>query len=237
MGYLRKTNASFVKRAEIEAMLSDLQDNGLVEKLEGAGQNGRNLYQFQSWQDLGKLEITDNFKQTFEGCDDPFTDMSFIEKARTLNDELTPSATDFISETTVESDSGDSQATLVSDDTNTPDIDLAPHEELVRSMVKETLDGETIDNLDEHEPSPREMLGLVPVGGSDDDVDPEGTILDPEHAVWQHGPEDWVTSVSDAESEIENALRTLTVEGILKTSVKAQRAGNPLKMEVSVKDV
>ncbi len=99
MGYLRQTNASFVKRPQIEAMLKDLRDNGLVEKLEGGGKHGRNLYQFQSWQSLGKFNIDDDFKDTFEDCVSPFDGCSFIEKARELNAELTPSATEFTTDT------------------------------------------------------------------------------------------------------------------------------------------
>lgn len=238
MGYLRQTNASFVKRSQIESMLADLQDNGLVEKLEGAGDNGRNIYQFQSWQKLGKFNIDSDFKDTFENCTDPFDGGSFIETARKLNDDLTPNASDFMAEEVeVTSDSGDAQATLTGDTKQTVDVDLAPHEEAVYEMVKENLDGEVIDGLDEHDPSPREMLGLVPMGEPDDDLDPEGTILDPDHEVWAHGPEDWVDSVGKAEEEVENALRNLTVEGVLQTTVMAQRAGEPLKMKVELKDV
>jgi hypothetical protein len=239
MGYLRQTNASFVKRPEIEAMLSDLQDNGLVEKLKNAGDEGRHLYQFQSWQSLGKFDINEQFKQAFADTTDPFNNSPFVETARRLNDELTPSASDFMGETEVTTDT-DSQATLGSTTgEETVDVDLAPHEERVAEMVSENLDGEVIDGLDEHEPTPREMLGLVPLGADDDDLDTtKGTILDPDHSVWNHGPDEWVETVSKAEEEIENALRTLTVEGVLQTSVMDHNsAGEPLSMRVRVKDV
>jgi hypothetical protein len=234
MGYLRQTNASFVKRPQIEAMLGDLQDNGLVEKLEGAGNNGRNLYQFQSWQSLGKFNIDTDFKNDFADCHDPFEDRSFIETARELNATLTPDASEFVGEDTVSSTSSDGQVTLGGDD----EPDLAPHEERVAAMLKETVDGAVIENLDEHEPTPRELVGLVPLGADDDALDSiEGTVLDPSHEVWTHGPEDWVNSESDAETEIENALRTLTNEGVFKTSVLEQRGGQPLTMEITVADL
>jgi hypothetical protein len=239
MGYLRQTNASFVKRPEIKAMLNDLQNNGLVEKLQGAGDQGRNLYQFQSWQSLGKFNIDEKFKQEFGDCSDPFSESPFVETARRLNDELTPSASDFMGETEVTTQT-DNQSTLsatAGDDS--VDVDFAPHEQRVAEMVRENLNGEVIDGLDEHEPTLREMIGLVPIGAEDDELDSvEGTILDPEHTVWSHGPEEWVETVSKAEEEIENALRTLTVNGVLQTSVMDHNSsGEPLSMRVKVKDV
>lgn len=237
MGYLRKTDASFVKRPEIEAMLQDLQDNGLVEKLEGAGDNGRNLYQFQSWQNLGKFNINEDFKETFGDCTDPFDGGSFIETARRINEEMTPSAGDFHTDGEVASASGDAQATLTGGSDSSADVELSPHEQLTAEMLRENLDGKTIENLDDHEPSLREMLGIVELGQDDDNAEIDGTILDPEHAVWQSGPDDWVNTVAAAESEVENAIRTLTQEGIFRTSTTESRAGQPIAMRVTVKDV
>jgi hypothetical protein len=150
---------------------------------------------------------------------------------------MSPSASDFHSDAEVTSDSNSGQATLTSDSSDSPDIDLAPHEKRAAELLKANLDGEHIDGLDEHEPSLREMLGLVERDESDDSVDLDGTILDPDHAVWNSGPDDWVESVADAESEVENAMRTLTQEGIFKTSVTESRGGEPVAMRVSVEDV
>lgn len=239
MGYLRKTNASFVKRPEIEAMLADLRDNGLVEKLPDAGDKGRTLYQFQSWQQLGKFDINDQFKDVFADARDPFEQRSFIESARVLNEDLTPSASDFMNGETVETASqNDGQATL-GGDTDEPDYDLAPYEQRVAQMLHETLDGAVIDGLDEHEPTPREMIGLVELGEDDDTLDTvDGTILDPEHHVWDEGPDEWVTTPSEAEQEVENAIRALTSAGVFRTEVTEYTdSGQPLTMSVSVADV
>ena len=238
--YLRKTNSSFVKRPQVEAMLSDLEDNYMVEKLEGAGENNRNLYQFQSWQRLGKFEINDEFKRVFADCYDPFTGDTFIETARRINSDLTPTATDFESdELEVSSSSGETggQATLTGGSAETPDVSLEPHEEAVRAALKETVDGVTIRNLDEHEPSLRELLGAVEMGAADDSADMSGTLFDPNHEVWQTGPDEWIESPSEAEQEIEKAIRKLTVEGVFKTSTVKSRGGQPLEMKVSVRDV
>jgi DNA-binding PadR family transcriptional regulator len=239
MGYLRETNSSFVKKSQIIQMLSDLEDNGLIEKLEGAGENGRNLYKFTSWQNLGKFEINEEFKELFDGVDDPFEAEGFIETARRINGELTPAASDFMQTEEVSSggnseDAG--QATLAKSD-EAVEIELAPYEELIRSMLQDTLDGETLRNLDQHDPSPRELIGLVDMGDDPDELDTEGTILEPEHEVWAHGPKEWVQSVSDAEQQIEKALRTLSVEGIFKTSTMKSRGGKPVEMRVTVEDI
>ena len=241
MGYLRETNASFVKKSEIIQMLSDLEDNGLIEKMEGAGDGGRNLYQFTSWQNLGKFDITDDFKALFDGVEDPFESRPFVDTAREINDELTPSASDFMVDTDVNSSdsSGEDksgQATLNPED-ETPSVELSPHEELVHEMLQDNLDGETLSNLDEHDPSPRELIGLVEIGDDPDTASTEGTILDPSNEVWQYGPDGWVETVADAEQQIEKALRTLSTENIFKTSVMKSRAGTPIEMKVAVEDI
>jgi hypothetical protein len=239
MGYLRETNSSFVKKSQLRQMLDDLEDNGMVEKMEKAGENGKHLYQFTSWSNLGKFEITDEFKDLFHDTVDPFEERPFVETARKINDELTPSASDFMSEETVTSGGNETagQATLTGDSSDEVDVDLAPFEEAVHERLQENLDGETLTGLDEHDPSPRELIGLVPIGAPDDELDTDGTILDPNHAVWAHGPDEWVESVQDAEQQVENTLRTLTVEGVFKTSTVRSRNGNPVEMKVTVEDI
>jgi len=241
MGYLRETNASFVKKSQIIQMLADLEDNGMVEKLEGAGDNGRNLYKFTSWSNLGKFELTDEFKDLFHGTADPFENCDFIETARRINNELTPKASDYMTSEEVSSggSGGDAsgQATLVQDENESIDIDLAPFEEAVYDLLKENLDGEKLTELDEHDPSPRQLLGLVGMDEPDDTLDTTDTILDPDHAVWAHGPDEWVTSTQDAEQQVEKALRTLTQEGIFRTSTTKSRAGKPVEMKVTVEEI
>jgi len=239
--YLKKTDASFVKRGQVEGMLADLEDNYLVEKLERAGEAGRHKYQFQSWQSLGKFQINDEFKDVFEGCVNPFTGESFIETARRINDELTPKASDFMNDDPVEIDSdsgaGDSQATLSGGTTDTVSVDLEPYEKAVYKALRSSIDGETISDLDEHDPSPKEMCGVIPMGESPESADVDGTIFSPDHNVWTHGPDDWVQNENEAETEIGQAIRRLTSEGVLKTSVTKRRGAEPLEMKVTVKDI
>ncbi len=238
MGYLRETDSSFVKKSQITQMLADLEDNGLVEKLENAGENRRHLYQFTSWSNLGKFDIDEDFKDLFEGTVDPFENQPFIETARDINSKLTPSASDFMTEKNVSSSGNESvgQSSLTRS-TKEQDIDLEPYEEAVHSRLKDTVDGETLDNLDEHDPTPRELLGFVPIGEPDDEADISGTIIDPDHEVWAYGPDEWIESVTDAEEHIEKALRNLTVEGVFKTSIIESRGDQPVKMDVQVDEI
>lgn len=238
--YLRKTNESFVKRSQIEAMLSDLQDNYLVEKLERAGENGRHKYQFLGWHSLGKFEINDTFKDVFDASNDPFTEENFIETARRINDDLTPKASDFMGEddVSVSSDAEQSQQTLTGSADDTVDIELQPHEEAVRQALQETLDGERVENLDEREPTIKQLTGVVPLDAeNDDEYSIEGTLFDPDHDVWVSGPDGWVESPNDAEQEVSKVMRRLVKEGVMKTSTTKSRGGTPLTMKVTVKDV
>jgi hypothetical protein len=237
--YLKKTDASFVKRPEVEAMLSDLQDNYLVEKLENAGEGGRHLYQFQSWQSLGKFDINDEFKDVFEDCHNPFNGESFIETARRTNDELTPKASDFMNDDPVEinTDSDGGQATLGAPESEAVNVDLEPYEKEVYKALKSTLDGEIISDLDEHDPSPREMCGLVEIGENPDTANIDGTIFDPDAEVWDYGPDDWITTPAEADTQISQAIRKLTSEGVFKTSVTKRRGNKPLEMKITVEDI
>jgi len=233
--HLRKTNASFVKRHQIEQMLADLIQNYLVEKHERAGENGAHLYEFKGWQALGKLVIDDDFKEFFDGCIDPVTGEDFIETARRLNDELEPTASDFMSETSVDTSQSDSgQVTLNENSTKFADLSLEPYEEAVRAALEQTLDGEKVDNLDEDQPGLKEMLGVVGIGDNPEGANVSGTVFDPTHEVWQYGPDDWVETEQQAEREIESAIRTLAEEGVYKTSTIRKKGNKPLAMKVYV---
>lgn len=228
--YLRKTNASFVKRHQIEQMLEDLIQNYLVEKHERHGE--ANLYEFKGWQALGSFEINEEFKRVFDGCVDPFTGEDAIESARRINKEIEPTITDFQSETDVSSDSDSGQATL----SGTPDteIELDEEEEAVREHLHRSLDGVTVDNLTEREPSLYQMLGIVPLDEDhDDDVDIEGTIFDPAHELW--AGKRYAEDKREVEHTIHDLIKRLNEEkGVFKTEVTKKVSGQPESMKCSV---
>ena len=233
--HLRKTNASFVKRQQVEDMLDDLIQNYLVEKHERAGENGRHLYEFKGWQALGKFQIDDEFKRFFSGCVDPFTGEDFITTARRINDQLEPKASDFMSDIEVDiSNSQDTQVQLGATTKRFADVDLEPYESAVRQALEDTLDGRVIDNLDTHEPGMKEMLGVVDIGDSGEGASIDGTVFDPEHEVWEYGPDDWIETRNEAEREIEAAIRHLTETGIFRTEVVRKSGNTPVAIKVEV---
>ena len=230
--HLRKTNASFVKRHQIEQMLDALIQNYLVEKHERAGQNGAHLYQFNGWQSLGKLDITEEFVRVFEDCVDPFSGESFIDAAKEQNQQLRPSMEEFMSEASVStnsSDSSDGQATLTGEDSS---IELTKLQEAVRERLYETLNGVRVDGLEERDPSLEEMLGVSELGEEPEGVDYEGTLFDINNTVWLH--ESGVEERSDIEERIEKTLRQLATKGVFETDVVKMKAGTPAVMQVSV---
>jgi hypothetical protein len=233
--HLRKSNASFVKRHQIVQMLSDLIQNYLVEKHEGAGSSGANLYEFNGWQALGKFQIDDDFKDFFEGCVDPITGDDFVDTARRINDELEPTASDFMGEDEVDtSQSQEGQVTIDASGGKFSDVSLEPHEEAIRAALEDNLDGEMIDNMDEHEPGLKEMLGIVDIGGNPETASLDGTLFDPSHRVWQHGPDDWAETRSDVETKINKTMRKLTEQGIFRTDTLRKKGNTVVKMQVSV---
>jgi len=235
--HLRKSNASFVKRHQVEQMLQDLQENYLVEKHERAGENGRHLYEFTGWQSLGKLHINDEFKRVFDECKNPITGEDFIETARQQNRELTPTAEDFMNEAEVSSDSDSGQETFGDASDVGMDVALDMHEEAILRSLHETMDGVIVDDMHEDgDPSIRQMLGVAPLDGHEDEGSTEGTVLDPDNSIWSHGPDEWVETVNDAETEASAAFQNFTQEGLLKTSVLARKGGDVKKMKVSVVD-
>ena len=230
--YLRETNASFVKRTQVEAMLQDLIDNHLVEKMERAGENGANLYKFNGFHQLGKLKINDRFQEVFDGCYDPIAERNFIESAKQQNEDLRPSMADFMSETSVSTDSEEArkeQATLTGEEQK---FDLTPLQEAVRSHLHDTLDSQRVEGLDEREPSLQEMLGVIDLGDDPEMFDETDTIFDPDNEVWLH--EVGVETLQDAEERINETMTKLMEKGVWETEVKKARGSQPLVMEVSV---
>ena len=234
--YLRETNASFVKRSQVEAMLGDLIDNHLVEKMERAGENGAHLYKFNGFHQLGELNVDGTFESVFDDCTDPIKQIPFVKSARQQNEDLRPSIADFMSDdTSVETDSDanrDGQETLVEEKSS---YDLTELERAVAERLHETLDGRRVEGLDEREPSLQEMLGAVTFGEQPDGFDESGTIFDPEHEAYFN--EVGVESVDDAENRIKETMEDLMEKGVWETEVKKARGSTPLAMEVDVVDV
>lgn len=227
---LQQTNASFVKRHQIEQMLEDLIQNYLVEKHERTGE--ANLYEFKGWHALGSFEITEEFKRVFGDCIDPFTGENAVESARRINREIEPTLSDFQSESDVSSNSDGGQSTLSG--TTDREITLDTEEEYVRQHLYRTLDGVTVNNLTEREPSLYQMLGIVPLDEEhDDDIDIEGTIFDPNHELW--AGKRYAEDKREVEHRVHDLIKRLNEEkGVFKTEVKKKVGGRPDSMKCTV---
>jgi len=226
--FLRDSNAPVVKRPEIERHLQDLIDNYLVEKYEGAGNNGENLYEFDSWTNLGRIKIDENFKRVFDGCIDPISGRPFEEVIREQNKALEPDTGQYM---TVASDEeigvrskqeSGGQSTLDSGSKGTKGITLEPHQEAVRASLEETLDGKKVDGLTNYNPSTYQMVGVVDMKDrSVDNPDIGGSVLDPDHTVWDQAqrPDDWVDDEDDALAEVDSIIGELHEAGVFQTNV------------------
>jgi len=59
-------------------------------------------------------------------------------------------------------------------------------------------------------------------------------VFDPEHEVWEYGPDDWIETRNEAEREIEAAIRHLTETGIFRTEVVRKSGNTPVAIKVEV---
>lgn len=236
MDHLRKTNAPIVKRTQVEKLLNQMIENYLIEKHEGSGTNGRNEYEFAGWHNLGRINIDNDFKERFAGIEDPIEQGNFIELVREQNENLEPGPSDFFGSTEVDSvgkNQKGGQATL---DSTQESIELKPYQEAVRERMYETLDGETIDIAD-REPSYYEMLGVLPLGEEPENPDVDGTVFDPDHAIWNtQETQSWVRDEEDAFDAVDDTLAELNKKGVFKMTPVDKEGGQPTKVRVDVKD-
>lgn len=241
--YLRQGNAPIVNRTQVENNLKQLRENYLVERHEGTAEDGKNEYEFLGWKQLGTIEVDDTFKKHFEGCVNPITGEDFIDFVRRQNEELLPGASDFMDDTGVQSGQvgNGGQATLNSMDEKT---ELELHEEAVRAALHESVDGVTIEDMDEGEPSLYAVCGAADLDHMTADQRPpdsqlQDTIFDPSHEAWNHpriNPE-YVQTVDDAYEAVDDVMTDLHQKGVLKTKVHdTDDNGEPVEMEFHIAD-
>lgn len=230
--YLRETNASFVKRSQVEAMLQDLIDNHLVEKLPNAGKNGRHEYQFTGFHQLGTIDVTEDFKETFSDTVNPMSGESFIDYVKEQNNSLRPSVEDFMSEGGIETDSKtgtEEQQTL---EPTSPLDELGPLESEILQRLHQTVDGRIIGNIDKREPTVEQLLGFVPFNEDPDDHDLSGTIFDPEKPIWAHKTA--VEERKDVDKHIQQAMESLKEDGLWETKVMKRNGKTPTEIKIEV---
>ena len=235
--YLRQGDAPIVSRTQVENNLQQLREHYLVELHEGAAEDGKNMYKFLGWHNIGGIRVDEEFEERFEGTKNPITGEEFLESVRRINEDVMPGAADFSDESSVQSGSSGGQMQLGGG----PDIDLEPHEEAVRAAMEEAVDGVTIENMDESEPSLYAMCGVKDLDHRKPDPIPgdvEDTVFDPDNGIWNRPDvaDNWVTNEKEAFDAVDETMTNLHKKGVLRTDViESDDAGRPVKMKISVK--
>lgn len=238
--YLRQGNAAIIARSEVENNLAQLQEHYLVEKYEDASEDGKNMYRFLGWHNLGAIDLDEAFEQRFEGVVDPIKGQGFVESVKQLNEDIMPGASDFMDKPGVSSNSESTgQMKLAGGGTS---IELEIHEEAVRAAMQSAVHGVTVEDMDESEPSLYAVCGAASLSHGSGDTKPskddlEGTVFDPINSIWNR-PDvnaDWVTDHKDAFNAVDETMTELHKKGVLRTHVhKQDSAGRPVEMEFEV---
>jgi hypothetical protein len=238
--YLRQGNAPIVNRTQVENNLKQLRENYLIEKYEKSSESGMNEYEFLGWKKFGVVEVDDEFRRHFSGCVNPITGQDFIEYMKEENEDLLPGASDFMGETDVQSSSSQGQSKLGGANKET---EVERHEEAVRQALHETVDGVTVTDMDEGEPSLYAVCGATDIDHMTGDETPseeqlEGTIFDPEIEAWNHAElnPDYVRTYSDAYNAVDDTMTELHRKGVLKTKVHETSNGEPVEMTFHISD-
>lgn len=235
-----KSDMSTLKKDQLREILRELEENFII-KIHERYEGNAHGYEFLSLSQIGhplisgyeEFEYNDDEpfmgvekpSNPFKDCIDPITGVSFKESVEEFRSELKESEGERVAASNAMSGRPDSDDTDDAHDSNgqstlgTLDDDEEPHldgpvELTVYDWVRRNGDGESfpIDGLEN-----LHVMGIVDVGESTIDVDPGGTPLDPDHGVWDQPDEsdDWVTSQSEAEAELDRAYSALQRKGII----------------------
>jgi len=225
--FLKESDAPEVKASELDAILGDLEDNFLIEINEGAGgDSGKDVYRAFEWDRLGRPNI-DAHASLFEDCVDPIDGGDFLSAWSEQRSAIEATADSVLGEasdtTTVRADDGltttdDGDASLGSWD-ETPDTEsytVSPWAKRIHERITPILDGKRIPDM--QDVPVESFLGLVSIYNPDlHGVDTAGTMLDPDHEVWDqtHKADAWVTTETAARQEFKQAVSELINEGII----------------------
>lgn len=240
MEHIRRGNAPIISRTQVEHNLKQLREHYLVEKFEGASEEGLNMYKFQGWHKVAKISIDDEFEETFAGLTNPITGDDFVESIAEQNQELMPSASDFMDQPGVSSNAQATgkagQATLGGASAG---VELEPHEEAVYEAMADAVDGATVENMDEHDPSLYELCGVLELGDTSMNPDIEDTVFDPSHPAWNHRGvnSEWVTDADEAFDAVDEVVTELHKKGVFEMEVHdTDDMGQPVEATLHLRD-
>lgn len=214
---LENSDAPTVKRDELEKILEELQANYIVDIHEDAADGKHAVYEALGWDELGFANV-EQYSEHFAETTEPIDGEPFLEWHRAYREELGTTGQDIMEKGSVSSASTSGSSSnsggLSSfgggvDETDSVDLDQTEQLALERAQL---LDGVEIEDLSD---MPVEaFLGLVRPNEGVSGVEPDGTVLDPDHDLWDRSDRDdsWIQSTDQARSELKRAIETLTAE-------------------------
>jgi len=183
-------------------------------------------------------ETVSDFEAQFAGQSDPDTDASSFmgggseePSSATDSDSGGQAALTDVSNDGVETDGVDTDGEIPSIELDPEGEPANPTEHWVFEQIQNTNGpyGSTDDVVN--------FVGAVPQGGSPTDVDMDGTVLDPEHELWQNRPDmvdDRVISEGDCLTELNDAYKSLREADLVG---KDDGQGPPAMYEVVTADL
>lgn len=199
-----------------------------------------NLRQYMDADELAKCnELCPDvdLDDPYDGVMDPFRDQPFVETVDEMRDEFSQNPVERAAETAEltadasakrDDDDGDGEELTLtsamggSDTVDTDDLGIV--EQAVYERLQACAD-DTVWKLDDVEDL--HLVGAVDSDTTVAEADLTDTVADPEHDLWDdpRKPDDWVTSQSTAESQIEQAITALERQGLLEYDVSGQPEG------------
>ena len=205
--YLEESDASQVNKPELEAIIDDLEADYLV-TTDGSSITARN------WDALGEPAIGEH-AEAFSECVDPISGEEFLPAWQQHRADVRTDGADLLGDVEIDSEPTDPTATQrVDTDIEPAGGDLDPHQRSIYATLSNTINGLVVD--DPAECSIEAFLGLVEPGEAVTTVETTGTLLDPDHDVWEQPdkPDSWVTTETDARRELQTAIRAFVDEGL-----------------------
>lgn len=219
--WLNESDAAEVKQDQLSKILEDLQANFLVDIHENAGEHGH-IYRAYEMDQLGVPKV-DQYADVFEDCTDPLTGGPFLDAWNDQRDQTLTSADEMLSKADTETtsavaDSDDDRGGLSQfSDSTSETVDVSPQAAALADACATSVDDVRIRDLTD---VPIEaFLGLVdPNDPNLTGVQIDGTLLDPDHEVWdQYDRSDsWVTVESDARRELQDAFDELVSGNVIR---------------------
>jgi len=192
-----------------DSVLSQMEDDYLIETHKGEGENGAHLYEFLGGSTFGTCNV-DRYPELFEHCTDPIRDQPISETVRHFADTLSvqtaedlmaddPMETVTSQSTTTDSDTDDDSGTLsdFSDNDDGSDVEWDETDQHVHERLQDTVHDYRITAEDDL-PTLAHMFGISPTDVVTDDrglryieaAEPRqeshqrGTILSTDHELW-----------------------------------------------------